>query len=259
MNLKSKRKTVYLYNLLYQLVIRELKLLYKRSFLGLAWTLINPLLQLLVFHLVFKSVLTFEIDHYTSFVFLGLLVWNWFQNSLVQATGVIVQNPYLIRQPNFPMAVLPLVVVVTGMIHFLLAIPVLLGFLWIDGIKLNIIVLEIFVLMLIQLLFITSLSYILAALNMTFRDTQHTVDVVLKFAFYLTPIFYNTTQVPSNYQSFYMLNPMVHIVTAYRSIMMEGIQPDWLVLGLITILSLGLLVISQGFFRSQSEYFVEEI
>lgn len=253
------RKIVYLYNLLTQLVIRELKLLYKRSFLGLAWTLINPLLQLLVFSIVFRSVLTLDIEHYTSFIFIGLLVWNWFQNSLVQATGVIVHNPYLIRQPNFPVAILPIVVVLTGMIHFLLALPVLLGFLWMDGVQFKPIIVEVFILMFIQLVLTTSLSYVLAALNVMFRDTQHTVEILLKLGFYLTPIFYNISHVPTAYQGFYILNPIAHLVTAYRNIIIDGKQPDWLTLLCMTVLVIAILTVSQKFFRRQSDRFIEEI
>ena len=249
----------YLNDLLRELVSRELKLLYKRSLLGIAWTLINPLLQLAVFAFVFQLVLSIDIPQYASFVFTGLLVWTWFQNSLFQATGVIIANRPLIRQPGFPTAILPVVITTTGLIHFLLALPVLIIFLLIDGIELKPVIVFLPILQALQFALTVSIAYILAALNVTFRDTQHTLGVLLQLFFYLTPIFYQITNVPSGYQSLYFLNPMVHIVTAYRAVLIDGTQPDWLPLIVIGGCIAVLLPIGLQFFRRQSDRFVEEL
>ena len=85
-----------------ELVDRDMKLLYKRSALGIAWTLINPLLQLAVFSFVFKIVIPVNIPQFSSFAFSGLLIWTWTQTALFQATALITGNRALIRQPNFP-------------------------------------------------------------------------------------------------------------------------------------------------------------
>jgi lipopolysaccharide transport system permease protein len=254
-----KWRLPYLYDLLRELVSRDMKLLYKRSVLGVTWTLINPLLQLAVFAFVFQVVLPMNIPHYASFVFTGLLVWNWFQTSLFQATGVIIANRPLIRQPGFPMSILPVVITMTGLIHFMLALPVLIGFLVIDGINLKPIVLWLPLLQILQFVFTVSLSYFLAALNVTFRDTQHTLGVVLQLFFYLTPIFYALTNVPTGYQILYYLNPMVHIVTAYRDILIQGTQPNWLALSILGTVMVFLLPLGLSYFRQQSDRFVEEL
>ena len=249
----------YLIDLLRELVSRELKLLYKRSLLGVAWTLINPLLQLAVFAFVFQLVLSIDIPQYASFVFTGLLVWTWFQNSLFQATGVIIANRPLIRQPGFPTAILPVVITTTGLIHFLLALPVLIIFLLIDGVELKPVIMFLPILQALQFALTVSLAYVLAALNVTFRDTQHTLGVLLQLFFYLTPIFYQITNVPSGYQSLYFLNPMVHIVSAYRAMLIDGTQPNWLPLIVIGGCVAVFLPVGLQFFRRQSDRFVEEL
>ncbi|MBE9127583.1 MULTISPECIES: ABC transporter permease [unclassified Coleofasciculus] len=254
-----KWRLPYLYDLLRELVSRDMKLLYKRSALGVAWTLINPLLQLAVFAFVFQLVLPVSISHYASFVFTGLLVWNWFQNSLFQATGVIIANRSLIRQPGFPNAILPVVITTTGLIHFLLALPVLIVFLLIDGIALKPVILFLPILQALQFAFTVSLAYVLAALNVTFRDTQHTLGVLLQLFFYLTPIFYDLQNVPTGYQSLYFLNPMVHIVTAYRDVLIQGTQPNWLALLIIGLMMAVLLPVGHYYFQRQSDRFVEEL
>jgi len=236
-----------------------MKLMYKRSVLGVAWTLISPLLQLLVFIFVFQVIIKIEIPQYSSYVFTGLLVWNWFQNCLFQATGVIISSRPLIRQPGFPNAILPVVVVTTGLIHFVLALPILVIFLLIDGVKLTPLILLLPLLQLIQFAVTVTCAYFLAALNVTFRDTQHTLGVLLQFLFYLTPVFYELDSIPQKYWYIYGLNPMVHIVTCYRQILMWGAQPDWLALAIVSGITLVMLPIGYQVFKRQSLRFVEEI
>lgn len=233
--------------------------MYKRSALGVAWTLINPLLQLAVFVFVFQVVIPVNVPQYASHVFSGLLVWTWFQSSLYQATGVIISSRSLIRQPGFPVAILPIVIVTTGLVHFVLALPALFVFLLLDGIQLTPFVLLLPILQLIQFSLTVSFSYFLAALNVTFRDTQHTLGVVLQLLFYVTPIFYDVQGIPSKYGSIYGLNPMVHIVTAYRQILIRGTAPSWLALGVVAGVAMILLPIGYGVFKRQSARFVEEI
>lgn len=249
----------YLYDLLRSLVDRDMKIMYKRSTLGVAWTLISPLLQLLVFVFVFQVIIKIDIPQYSSYVFTGLLVWNWFQTSLFQATGIIITSRPLIRQPGFPNAILPIVVVTTGLIHFVLALPILFIFLIIDGAKLTPILLALPLLQFIQFAVTVTFSYFLASLNVTFRDTQHTLGVLLQFLFYLTPIFYETSNIPDRYWFIYGLNPMVHIVTSYRQILMWGTQPNWLALAIILGVVSILMPLGYNLFKRQSLRFVEEI
>ena len=255
----GRQQISYLWDLLRSLVDRNLKLMYKRSALGIAWTLISPLLQLVVFVFVFQNFLKVDIPQYSSYVFTGLLVWNWFQDSLFRATGSIIESRPLIRQPGFPAAVLPIVVVTTGLIHFVLALPILIVFLLIDGVQFTPYLLVLPLLNVIQFALTITCAYCLAAINVTFRDTQHTLGVVLQFLFYLSPIFYEIGNIPNQYWYIYGLNPMVHILTCYRQILMWGTAPDWLALTIITALTVISLPFSYRLFKRQSLRFVEEI
>lgn len=258
-SLFRKRQLIYYRDLIRELVVRDLKLLYKRSMLGVAWTLINPLLQLSVFAFVFQAVLQVKIPQYASFAFSGLLIWTWTQSALFQATGLITSNRALIRQPGFPIAVLPIVTVTTGLIHFLLALPVLLIFLMVDGVQLTQHIFLLPLLLLLQFLLTVSFAYPLAALNVTFRDTQHTLGVILQLMFYLLPIFYTVEQVPESLRSIYLFNPMVVLLQAYRAILMGGAAPDGNSLLLLVAVAVGLLPIGYRIFKRQSQRFVEEI
>jgi lipopolysaccharide transport system permease protein len=254
-----RRKIAHFFDLLRVLVDRDMKLLYKRSALGIAWTLINPLLQLAVFSFVFRSVIPINIPKFSSFAFSGLLIWTWSQTALFQATGLITSNKALIRQPNFPTAILPVVTTMTGLIHFLLALPVLIIFLAVDGVQPSSVLFVLPLLMVIQFVLTVGLAYPLAALNVTFRDTQHTLGVLLQMLFYLTPIFYDLNSVPKEFQPLYQLNPMVPLIEAYRAILLKGTQPDWQALLIVSLVVAVILPIGLAIFRRQSNTFVEEL
>ena len=254
-----RRQIAHFFDLLRVLVDRDMKLLYKRSALGIAWTLINPLLQLAVFSFVFRSVIPINIPQFSSFAFSGLLIWTWSQTALFQATGLITSNKALIRQPNFPTAILPVVTTMTGLIHFLLALPVLIIFLAIDGIQPSSVLFLLPLLMVIQFVLTVGLAYPLAAVNVTFRDTQHTLGVLLQMLFYLTPIFYDLNSVPKEFQPLYQLNPMVPLLEAYRAILLKGMQPDWQALLIVSLVVAVILPIGLAIFRRQSNTFVEEL
>ena len=249
----------YLFDLLRELIIRDLKLRYKRSRLGIAWSLLNPLAQLLVFSFIFSRVLPLNIPNYPSFLFIGLLAWNWFQTSLFAATGSIVDNRELIGKPGFSALILPIVTVSSNFIHYLLALPILLAFLLISGIELNATVIALPVIFAVQFLFTLSLSYLVATLHVTFRDTQYLLGIVLLLGFYLSPVFYDTSAIPAHLQMIYHLNPMVVLIDAYRDILLYGQIPGLVGLATLSIVSAGLLWICFRIFKRASVEFAEEL
>lgn len=245
-------------DLLRVLVSRDLKIRYKRSFLGMAWSLLNPLLQLLVFRSVFRFLLPLNIASYTLFLFSGILVWTWFQSSWMGATNCIVENAGLIRQPGFPAAVLPLVTITSNLFHFVLALPVLLAASLLSGHRAGALWM-LPLIMAVQFAFTSGVSYLTASLHVRFRDTQHLLGIVLLLGFYLVPIFYSVASVPPRLQPYYRLNPMVHILEAYRAVLLTGGMPAWKPLVSVAALSAVLLCAAVGIFVRSSHAFVEEL
>ena len=120
-------RAVYFRDLLRELIVRDLKIRYQRSLLGIAWSWLKPLSQLAVFLFVFGTVMPISIEHYASYVFVGVLAWSWFGNSVSAAALSITGNPELVRRPGFPVLILPVLVVANEGIHFVLALPILLA------------------------------------------------------------------------------------------------------------------------------------
>ncbi len=254
------RRLIYTRDLLYELVSRDMKLRYKRSVLGFAWSLLNPLSQLLVLQFIFGFVLPVNIPNYFSFLFTGLLPWSWFQSSLFAATSTIVDNRELIKQPGFPVALLPTVTVTSHLVHFLLALPILLLFLIIlEGSRLTSAILALPLVIALQFILTLGLAYLVATFHVTFRDTQYLLSVLLQLFFFLTPIFYDASTVPARYQSLYRLNPMVHLVDAYRAILIRGEMPDPFYLLVLGVFVAGFLFFSFMILKWASYHFVEEL
>src|SRR5262249_7822192 len=147
---------------------RDMKLKYKRSILGIAWSFLSPLLQLLVFRFIFEQVLPTGVPNYTAFLFAGLLVWNWFNLSLLIATTSVVDNRNLIKRPGFPVAILPAVTIISHLIHFLIALPILMIFLNSSGIYLSTAIVALPAIIAIQFMLTLGLAYITATAQVVF-------------------------------------------------------------------------------------------
>lgn len=254
------RRLIYLRDLLRELVVREMKAQYKNSVLGVAWSLLNPLLQLLVFTFLFRVVLPLGIEKYPAFAFCGLLAWTWFQLSLLQATGAITSHRELIRRPGFPASVLPVVTVTHNLFNFLLALPLLFGVILINGGTLHASLLVLPLIMTIQFALVLSFAYLLATANVLFRDTQHLIGVGLQLLFFLTPVFYSVKdRVPPKYELFYNLNPLVHLLGAYRAVLIDGRMPEVSTLFYLAMAATLLLAIGYRVFVQMRERFVEEL
>ncbi|TNC71448.1 ABC transporter permease [Rubellimicrobium roseum] len=247
------------FELLFELVLRDLRIRYMRSYLGIGWSLLNPLSQIAIFSFLFRQVMPLDIPSYTAFVFCGVLSWTWFSSSLISSAGAVVASPELIRRPGFPVTVLPTLSVITNMVQFLLALPLLLLLTVVDGGRLGAALLALPLVMATQYVLTLSLCFPVAALNVRFRDTQHVVGLVMMALFYMTPIFYSVDAVPEEYLFLYEMNPMVTVVDAYRDILIRNEAPDLGALLVVLLLSIPIALLGRALFLRESARFAEEL
>jgi lipopolysaccharide transport system permease protein len=250
---------IYIRDLLFTLVGRDMKIRYKRSIVGIAWSLLIPLAQLAVLYLTFDVLLPLNVPNYFAFLFCGLLMWNWFHVSLYQATSTIVDNRELIKRAGFPVVILPVVTVTTYLIHFLLALPILFAFLFWNGEGLTSAMLMLPVVVAIQFVLTLSIAYFTATFYVTFRDIQHLLGIAMNLLFFLTPVFYKSSDLPAQYQAIYVLNPLGHLADAYRSILLAGSLPELSGLLVVSVISTAMLFVSYQVFRTASSHFVDEL
>jgi lipopolysaccharide transport system permease protein len=242
-----------------ELVLREMRMQYKHSFMGFAWSLLNPLMHLLVFYFIFRVVLALDMQRFSSNVFIGLLMWEWLQGGLTQAANAITGNRELVRRPGFNLAILPIVTNITRMMDFIFSLPVLLVILLIEHAHLGTRLLMLPFLMALQFLLILGFSYLVASTNVLFRDTQHLLGVILRLFFFLTPIFYEASLLPKQFGNLYRINPMVALLEAYRAVLIGDRPLDWGSLMWPAVLAILICVFGYTLFRRVNYRFVEEL
>jgi lipopolysaccharide transport system permease protein len=240
------------------LVAREFRMRYKGSLFGILWALLSPLGTVVVLQFLFTRVIPIAVPNFSVFLYSGLLPFVWFQTAVQTSTTTLSDNRDLVRTPFFAKTLLPWSVTLTNFVLYLLAFPVLLGLMAYNRIPFTIALSALPAIWLVEGLLTLSLSVMIAAIGVIVRDVQHLVAVVLVFWFYLTPIFYDISQIPSSVSRWFMLNPMTAVVSAHRAVTLYGQFPDWLGLGYATLLSLVLLGLSMFVFRSLEDAFVEE-
>jgi ABC-type polysaccharide/polyol phosphate export permease len=236
--------TLFRYRLLIQsLVGRDLKARYRGSILGFFWSFINPLLLLLTYTLVFTVILpgrrSPNMEPYYLFFFCGILPWTFFSSALLESSGVLIGGGNLIKKVLFPAEVLPVVTVVSNLVHFLLGLPILLAFLAYEG-RLGPQALLLPLPLLVQLIFTLGLALFLSALTVHFRDLQNILGHVLHLWFFSSPILYFYGDVQGRLRDVLRLNPMSHIVVSYQQILFSGkFDHGWglLLAGLVALLS----------------------
>jgi lipopolysaccharide transport system permease protein len=246
MDFKMNRKAQYYIDLILVLTQKDLKVRYKSSILGHLWSVAHPLAFAVVFYGAFKVIVKIPVENYALFLICGLFPWQWFANSLNAAPMIFLGNAPLIKKVNFPRNLLPFTLVLQDMLHFVLAIPVIIlflffagktpGLLWCVGIP---------VLIVAQLSLVYGICLIIASLNLFFRDLERLTTIFTTILFYATPVFYPETMIPLKFQSLLKLNPLAPLIVNWRNLLLEGtLQWENLLLSLFH----GIVFLTLGFF-----------
>ena len=258
-NGSSWRQPGFLLDLFAHLVRLELRLLYKRSKLGIAWTLVNPIVQLVVFTVIFQRVLAIDVPFYVLFLCCGLLCWNAFSESLAMAAGCIVNAPNVLYQPGFRPCMMPVIVVAVGLIQFALSLSILAVLLAWYRVVLGWPIVALPLVIGIQALLILALAYPLAALAVRFDDVKHLLSVTLRFLFFLSPVLYTIDAFSGSFRLVFAVNPLTHLMEAYRAILVNGAWPDWPALTVVATGSSVALLFGFRYFQSRRFGFIEDL
>lgn len=221
----------------------DLKSEARRSYIGMLWWIIEPILYMAVFYLIFVVIFDRGGEERVAFLLSGLVAWKWFATSIPQCSTCMRANIGLIRQVYIPKFIFPVMVVTTSTLKFLMVFILLLIFLLIKGGGHNITWVVIPALMSVQLLMMLAIGTILAATVPFLPDLKLIIDNAMMLLFFLSGILFDINTVSPELKTYLYLNPMVGIVDSYRSILLWGEWPDWLMLGKILVGSIiGLIV-----------------
>lgn len=224
--LLRRERLVYYRDLVAVLVGKEFKVRYKSTFIGYAWSLMHPLAFALVFFVLFKIVMRFDIEAYSLFLIAGLFPWHWISNTITSANFAFLGNSSLIKKVRFHRAALVLASVLNELVHFAVSIPIVMAFMayyhryptwdWLLWLPL---------LITVQLIMTFGLALLIATVNLFFRDLERLSTIFMHLLFYVTPVIYPYQKLPSNYRWILFADPFAPLVLCWQGLFYHGTVP----------------------------------
>ncbi|MFV0250418.1 MAG: ABC transporter permease [Bacilli bacterium] len=240
-------------------VKKEIRGKYKGSFLGVLWSFVNPLLMVLVYAIVFPIILKNSEPNYIVFLITAVIPWNWFTTVVTQGSGTFLYNSNIIKKVYFPREIMPISIVTSGLVNFLISCIIILLFLIGSGIGLSWYILLLPIIVIVQYILCLAIVLVLSSVNVYIRDLEYIVNFLVMMLFYATPILYNSASITGKLAVVLKLNPMAHIINAYRSIFFFQTLPNLHVLAIIGLGSLILLFFAFKIFKKLEKGFAEEL
>ena len=241
-------------------VKKEIRGKYKGSFLGILWSFMNPLLMTLVYAIVFPYLLRNTEPHYVTYVVTGILPWNWFTISIALGTTIILANSGIIKKVYFPREILPISVVTSGMVNFLISCLIILVFVFCAGIGVSWYIVFLPLVVLAQYLLTLGIIFITGAIDIYVRDLEYIVNFFVTMLFYGTPILYSAKMFEGTaIAKIVNLNPMTIIINAYRDIFFYKSMPHIKTLIGLIVVCMIFCYLALLFFRKLSKGFAEEV
>ncbi len=215
------------------IVAREFRVRYLNSLLGSAWAVLNPLATILIYTVIFSQVMRTRLAGvddtlaYSLYLCAGLLPWNYFAELIMRCQTVFLEHANLLKKVSFPRITLPIILLISSTVNFVIIAVVFLLFLVVAGRSPGWALLAFLPLLALQQGFALGFGIVLGTINVFYRDVGQLIGVVMQFWFWLTPIVYSVAIVPGWARSLFELNPMTAMVNAYQQIIISGQWPDW--------------------------------
>ena len=242
------------------LIKRDLRGRYKGSALGFAWTFLNPLLQLVVYTIVFSVIMRAGVEDYYLFLFVALIPWIFFNNSVSSGASCIINQKEMVKKIYFPREVLPIAHVTCQLVNMLLSFIVIFAVLFVSGKGINVEALVFLPIVVVaEYLLAISITMVVSAVTVFLRDLEHILLIITMAWQFLSPVMYSIEMVPEEYRFIFNINPMTPIIVAYRDIFYYKQVPEINTLLHGFIFSVILLIIGSMIFGHLKKHFAEEM
>lgn len=250
-------KELYKYKYLIQeLVVRDVKKKYRRSILGVLWSVLNPLLMMAVTAMVFSTLFRFDIANYPLYLLTGQILFSFYAESTNFAMSSIIENGSLIKKIYVPKYLFPLSRVMSSCVNLFFALPALILIILVTGHPLHLAMISFIVPLFLFFVFCIGAGLILATLAVYFRDMFHLYGVLLNLLSYATPIFYPEKIVPPQFIWLLKLNPLYYFFKAFRMSMYEGVLPTLPLLWHCTLIAVVVFAIGCFVFKKYQNRFI---
>jgi len=238
---------------------KEFRGKYKKSFLGVFWSFLNPLFQLLIYALVFPFILGNRIENYTVFLIIALMPWTFFNSTVIQSAACIVNNAGIVKKVYFPREILPISTTTSNLINFLITQIIVFIALIISGIGIGKSMIFFPIIVIMQYILQLGLAFIFSAITVYVRDVEYIINIFMMLMFYLCPIVYEPSMIPDKILNIFKLNPMFHVITFYRDIMYNKTIPDITTVSIVFVLCIVVLLVGYQVFKNLNKRFAEEL
>ncbi len=240
-------------DLIGQLIARDIRTRYKRSILGVAWTMVNPLVTMVVLTIVFGQIFRIEVGNYPAYLLSGVLVWNFFSQSTTAALHQLMWGGALFHRVYVPRTIFTVAAIGTGVVNLLLALVPLAVIVALTGGLFTPALLWLVVVVPLLAMFALGIALLVSTLSISFPDVIEMYAVVLNAWFFLTPVMYPVTIVPDQYLPLVMANPMFYLVSSFRIPIHDGLTPDPAVMGAAVLAATVSLLIGWIAFTSRAD------
>ncbi len=246
-------------NLFLFLVWRDIKVRYAQTVLGAGWAILQPVLAMVVFTLIFGNFAKIPSDGvpYPVFSLAALVPWIYFSTALTTASNSLIANPNLITKVYLPRLVIPIAPVLAGLVDFAIALVILFAMMLAFGIVPSSGVAVLPILVLIMMMAAAGIGCLLAALNVQYRDVKHIVPFLVQVLMFASPIVYPMSLVPEAYRVAYALNPMAGVIEGFRSVLLGTNSISWSLLSVSAVSSVVFLTIGALYFRRMERVFAD--
>ena len=254
-------KEMYEYReMIFSLVKKDLRGRYKGSVLGFMWTFINPLLQLLVFTLVFSIIMRANYEQYYLFLFVALVPWMFFGSSVQDGSTCIMRESNMVKKIYFPREVMPISYVTSNFVNMLLCFIVIFAVVIVSGVGINLrAICYLPIIMIVEYIMCLGGAMLTSALTVYFRDLEYILGIITMAWMYFTPVVYSLDMVPEKLRPFMNLNPMTPVITGYRDVLYGGQVPRIETLASGLILGIVVLIVGCVVFQKLQKGFAEEL
>ena len=191
---------------------------YKGSVLGILWSFINPLLSVLIYAIVFRYIMRFNIENYLIYLISGIIPWNFFTSAINSGMNSIIFNADIIKKVYFPRIILPISGVTSCLVNFLISCIIIVIFALFSGLGISVYLLFLPIVVFVMYVFILGIVFVLSAVEIYVRDIEHIINFFIGMLFYVTPILYTIDYVPKKFIIFLKLNPLAYLINAFHSI-----------------------------------------
>jgi len=238
--------------LLQILTISQLKARYRRSFLGFLWSLIVPLFQIVVIGFVFQGLLQHNIPNYTIKFLVALLPWTFFNDTVLASCPTFLKFRNVVKKIYFPRWSLPISIVSSSFVHFLLSMVILFAIFLIIPVAFSPVFLWLILLVIIEIVMLSGLALMFSMLHTYYQDVEYALGALMRMFFFITPVMYPTSEIPESYQYWFLFNPMATICEGFRGILLRHELPLPEHLAATTIFAIASLVVGILIYRRMS-------